>query len=205
MRRKLLEAASAEVHRNGFQGASLNAIVAAAGATKGALFHHFASKQELGYVLVEDVLGPGLLDRWLEPLARSDDPIGTIQRVVRDGIAHDLAEGQWVLGCPVNNLAQEMSVLDEGFRQRLQRVYSVWRGGVADALARGQRAGTVRADADVRGAAALVVLAHQGIWGTGKYSQDRALMAEAGEALCAYLETLRPAPPAPHPQERSAA
>ena len=59
-------------------------------------------------------------------------------------------------------------------------------------LARGQRRGTVRRDVDPHAAATLVVLSQQGIWGTGKYSQDPALMSQAGEALCAYLEMLRP-------------
>jgi len=45
-------------------------------------------------------------------------------------------------------------------------------------------------------AAALIVAAQMGIWGTGKYSRDAALMTQAGEALCTYLETLRPPPSA---------
>ena len=50
-RRKILEAAFAEFYANGFQGGSLNHIVEVAGTTKGALFHHFDSKQQLGYTL----------------------------------------------------------------------------------------------------------------------------------------------------------
>ncbi len=34
-----------------------------------------------------------------------------------------------------------------------------------------------------------------GIWGTGKTSRDAALMLAACEAVCDYLERLRPAPP----------
>ena len=30
------------------------------------------------------------------------------------------------LGCPLNNLAQEMSPLDEGFRTRTQQVFELW-------------------------------------------------------------------------------
>src|ERR1700682_6456939 len=52
-RRKLLDAAFAEFFKHGFQGGSLNQIVDAAGATKGALFHHFTGKQDLGYAVVD--------------------------------------------------------------------------------------------------------------------------------------------------------
>jgi AcrR family transcriptional regulator len=190
-RQRLLDAAFVEFFRNGFQAGSLSAVVTAAGATKGALFHHFDGKQALGWAVVDDVVGPLLVRRWLDPLEGVDDPMPVLQGCFRRLIAEDTGSGHWVHGCPMNNLAQEMSPLDEGFRSRLDALYARWRATVADALARGQRAGTVRPDVDARAAATLVVLSQQGIWGTGKYSQDPALMTQAGEALCAYLESLR--------------
>ena len=74
-RRRLLEAAVADFYGRGFQSGSVNHIVQQAGATSGALFHHFDSKQDLGY----DVIGPLLLARWLDPLAdgsKLGDPCG---------------------------------------------------------------------------------------------------------------------------------
>jgi TetR/AcrR family transcriptional repressor of nem operon len=62
-RRRILAAAFAEFYKNGFQGGSLNHIVATAGATKGALFHHFAGKQELGYAVVDEIITPLLMER----------------------------------------------------------------------------------------------------------------------------------------------
>ena len=191
-RQKLLEAAFTEVFHSGFQAASLNDIAAAAGTTKGALFHHFDGKQALGYALVDDVLAPILHLRWLAPLAGTDDPITTLQDSFRRHISDDTASGNWVYGCPMNNLTQEMSARDEGLRTRLDAMYATWRAAIAAALARGQATGRVRSDVDVRAAATLIVLSQMGIWGTGKHSRDRQLMTGAGEALCAYLDTLRP-------------
>lgn len=193
-RKKILGAAFLEVYRRGFQGASINDIVAAAGTTKGALFHHFAGKQALGYALLDEVIAPILTERWLAPLAETDDPLSVLQHSFRHWIEDDIATGNLVHGCPMNNLAQEMSSLDEGFRARLDRLYASWRDVVAAALARGQRAGTVRRDVDVTGASTLVVFSQIGIWGTGKYSQDPQLMTQAGEAFCGYLDTLRGSP-----------
>jgi TetR/AcrR family transcriptional repressor of nem operon len=190
-RKKLLQATFAEVFRRGYQASSVNDIVAAADVTKGALFHHFADKQTLGYAIVDELLMPILHQRWLAPIADTDDPITALQDSFRRHIHDDTASGNWVYGCPLNNLAQEMSPLDEGFQSRLDAMYSTWRSTVAAALERGQRAGRVRRDVDVRAAATLVVTAQIGVWGTGKHSQDRQLMIEAGEAVCACLDTLR--------------
>jgi AcrR family transcriptional regulator len=190
-RRKILQAAFAEFYKNGFQGGSLNQIVEAAGTTKGALFHHFAGKQELGYAVVDEIIGPLLEQRWLEPLADSTDPITELKRIFRYFVKEDIKSGSYVQGCPLNNLAQEMSPLDEGFRNRLDGLYAAWRNRYAEALAAGIKSGTVRKDVSPRKVASLLVASQMGIWGTGKSSQSGELMTQASEALSGYLESLR--------------
>ncbi len=190
-RRKILEAAFAEFYKNGFQGGSLNQIVEAAGTTKGALFHHFNGKQELGYAVVDEIIGPILEQRWLAPLSDSKDPIADLKRVFRQFAKEDTGTGNFIQGCPLNNLAQEMSPLDEGFRKRIDQLYTMWRKRYADALAAGIAAGTVRKDVAPRKVASLLVASQMGIWGSGKSSQDNDLMLQACDALCSYLEGLR--------------
>jgi len=185
-RRKILEAAFAEFYANGFQGGSLNHIVDMAGTTKGALFHHFDGKQELGYTVVDEMIGPLLLQRWLEPLNDSTDPLPDLQAAFRRFVATDIQTGAWLNGCPMNNLAQEMSPLDDGFYRRINRLYATWRASYTIALERGMQAGTVKADVDPQH-----VAAQMGIWGTGKSSRNQDVMLQAAEGLCAYLESLR--------------
>jgi TetR/AcrR family transcriptional regulator, transcriptional repressor for nem operon len=190
-RQKILQAAFAEFYKNGFQGGSLNQIVEAAGITKGALFHHFAGKQDLGYAVLDEVIGPILEQRWLAPLANTADPIAEMKRLFRHFVQEDTRSGHFVQGCPLNNLAQEMSPLDEGFRKRIDALYAEWRQRYTDALAAGMKAGKVRKDVVPRKVAALVVATQMGIWGTGKSSQSDDVMIQASEALCGYLDDLR--------------
>ena len=121
-RRLILEAASYEIHRHGFQAASLKQILARTGLTKGALYHHFPNKQALGYAVVEELLQEMVDEDWLRPLEGASNPIDCLQQRLRDysGTASD---DDLLLGCPVNNLALEMSPVDEGFRLRVNRIY----------------------------------------------------------------------------------
>ena len=191
-RQRILQTAHREFYRHGFQGGSLNRIIDDAGVTKGALFHHYDGKQALGFAVVENIVALGIADRWIKPLSESIDPVRDIQSIVR-GIVKQKHQGDSLeLGCPLNNLAQEMSPLDEGFRRRIETIYNAWRASVEAAFARGLKAGRVRRGVAPRRLAAFVVAAMTGIVGTAKNAQSGELMAEAGEALIQYLESLLP-------------
>src|SRR5262245_59779854 len=97
-RARLLEVGFEEIYRNGFQPAALDVIVARAGVTKGALYHHFPSKLDLGYAVLDEVIGDLTDTRWLRPIAGPGDPIDAIIASVRDAMRDDFE-----FGCPLNN------------------------------------------------------------------------------------------------------
>jgi len=51
-RERLLQAAFQEIHKSGFRGTDLETILRAAGVTK-AMYHHFATKEALGYLFID--------------------------------------------------------------------------------------------------------------------------------------------------------
>lgn len=56
-RARLIAAARDLVRRKGFSATSVDDLCTAAGVTKGAFFHHFASKDDLGVALIENWTG----------------------------------------------------------------------------------------------------------------------------------------------------
>lgn len=192
-RAKLLEAGFHEVHEHGFRSASIESILARAGVTKGALYHHFPNKQALGYALVEEIIGKFIVERLLTPLQHTDDPIAVLQQHGLD-MVQDHGDEACACGCPLNNLAQEMSNEDEGFRQRIEAVYRRLQEGVAAALRRGQAAGTVRADIEPDDIAAFYLASWSGIMGAAKSSQNPELMRRLIVTGNDFLDTLRALP-----------
>ena len=192
-RDKLLKAAFGEIYRRGFQAASLDTILAKAGVTKGALYHHFPDKVSLGYAVVDEVVKGLLLERWgvLEPPI--GDPVTALQRILRRR-ATSLTTREVELGCPLNNLAQEMSPLDQRFRRGVSATFDIWTDAVAKDLARGQAEGTVRKDVDARKIAAFVVASIEGSFGLAKGAQSAAMLRSNLEVLSSFLESLRPTP-----------
>jgi TetR/AcrR family transcriptional regulator, transcriptional repressor for nem operon len=192
-RDKLLKAAFEEIYRRGFQAASLDTILAKAGVTKGALYHHFPDKAALGYAVVDEVVKGLLLERWgvLEP--PSGDPVTALQRILRGRVAN-LTTREVELGCPLNNLAQEMSPLDQRFRRGVKATFDLWTDAVAKELERGQAEGTVRREVDAPKIAAFVVASIEGSFGLAKGAQSAAMLRSNLDVLSSFLESLRPTP-----------
>ena len=189
-RETILEAAARTIHRSGFGAASLSTILDETGLTKGALYHHFPNKKALGLAVVASIRRM-VQEFWLDPLADTDDPIAGLEGIL--GAARTaLAPDDLLLGCPLNNLAQELSAVDEEFRREIGRTYRLWCDGFAAALVRGKEAGTVAADVDPAATAAFLVASLTGSRGLAKTTRDPALMEICGATLLRFLDTLRP-------------
>lgn len=170
-REAILDAAFQEIYRNGFQAASLSNILAKTALTKGALYHHFPTKNDLGLAVIDEIVREGLDAMVFAPLRESDAPFETLLEIVRR--KGQTAEQETVtLGCPLNNLMQEMSPLDEAFKAHLNIVLTEWREVLEDALKRAQKQGRVRRDVDCRAAALFVVSAWEGCAGVSKNLQS---------------------------------
>jgi AcrR family transcriptional regulator len=189
-RERLLKAGFQEVYRSGFQSASIDTILAAANVTKGALYHHFESKEALGHAIIDEVVATFLRDRWLLPLQQSEekDSIDVLIDIVQSipAQARDLKGG-----CPLVNLAQEMSLLDEQFRKRLEVMFRAWREGVAAALRRGQSEGTVRRDLVPDEAASFLIAMVEGYEVLAKNAQDVKLWNAGIRNIVGWLHSLR--------------
>jgi TetR/AcrR family transcriptional regulator, transcriptional repressor for nem operon len=191
-RERLLQAGFREVYRVGFQSAGIDDILAATGVTKGALYHHFGSKEELGHAIIEEVVAGFPRDRWLLPLQHGmdneKDPIDALIGIVR---AIPARPKDLKAGCPLVNLAQEMSPLDEQFRTRLQKIFRTWQAAIAESLRRGQHQGAVRRDLVPEEAASFLIAMVEGYEVLAKNAQDVRVWNTGIRNIVGWLETLR--------------
>ena len=187
----LVENAFREIHAHGYAGASLDRILANSGVTKGALYHHFKSKADLLHAVIDDAIQPRVVERWLEPLRESDDPIRALDESTRAMMAEATPE-EMCCGCPLNNLTQELAGVDEDFRKHLDRIADDWRAGIRAAFERGQEAGNVRKDVNAAAVASLVFATYQGLIGSVKTSHDKDAVTAGLSTFLDLLEGLRP-------------
>ena len=189
-RQVILEAAYEEIHARGFQGASLSKILSSTNVTKGALYHYFPTKIELGYAVVDEILAEHIQQMWVQPLLETDDPITAFKNIILQS-GGEITEEDIQCGCPLNNLAQEMAPIDEGFRSRVEAVYRSWRKGIEKALLSGQEKGFVKKEVNVVSVATMIVASLEGCMGLAKNAQSKKVLFQCGQSVIDYLESLR--------------
>ena len=187
-RERLLQAASREIYRSGFQSAGLDTILASAGVTKGALYYHFKSKQALGYAVVEEVISPDTRGTWVVPLLSIKDPLDALIAIVQ---RLSVRPKDVCGGCQLNNLAQEMSPLDAGFRKRLEVIFDAWREATASVLREGQIRGSVHRDVEPADAAGLLIAMVEGYGSLAKNAQDPKVIKAGIKNIVGWLRSLR--------------
>jgi TetR/AcrR family transcriptional repressor of nem operon len=187
---RLLQAAFQEIHHSGFRSADLDAILAKAGVTKGALYYHFDNKEALGYAVADEIIASRVHQKWVQPLRNAESPIDVLIRIFK---AESLKREDVQRGCYLLNLSQEMSGLDEGFRRRTARIYKDWHDAMAEALREGQKRRVVRSEINADETARFLIAAWEGYAVLGKNSQDPRIMESGQRSIIRLLESLRPA------------
>lgn len=190
-REKILYAAFCEVHLNGFQAASIQNIINSAGVTKGALYHYFSSKDEIGYALLDEVFTQYIESTFIDVLRDTDDPIAALVAHLNETGAQ-MSQEDIALGCPLDHFSQEMAPIDVEFQKRLDCLYKKKNTALVEALKRGQMAGNVTRDVSAESIALMINATLQGCMAIAKSSRSLETLMECGAGLIHYLEQLRP-------------
>ena len=187
-REKIMTMAADEIYRVGFQAASVGEILRKLGVSKGCFYHHFPNKQDLGYAVLEESFSKLQAEIW-EPALRSEDPLKAIIELFSNA-DKNLNCDRIKHGCPINNLAQEMSPIDEGFRKRVEKIYRTWRKHLTQALSRAQKKQAMAKDVDPSEVATLIMAVTQGAIGIAKNAQQPKIFKEYTRGLVHYLKTI---------------
>ena len=176
MRRRVLDVAEESFQARGYHASSLGDLMAAAGITGGALHHHFPTKKALALAVIAERVVGAIQQTWIEPLRAAPSTRAGV-RAVFEAVSAELEQQGYVRGCPLNNLAHELSLAGDEFRVALADIFAAWRQAIADKVRDDQRGGG-EAGTDPDRFAALAVAAYSGAMSMAKASQDAGVLRE---------------------------
>ena len=115
-RQKLLAAAITLIRRNGYAATSVDELCRAAGVTKGAFFHHFASKDRLAVAAAEHFTSVAAGWFMAAPFLRLEDPVDRLLGYVDFRLARltdDLSQSTCLLGTLVQEAYEKSPEIRE--------------------------------------------------------------------------------------------
>jgi TetR/AcrR family transcriptional regulator, transcriptional repressor for nem operon len=132
----------------GLAGSGLDLILRRVGVPKGSFYHYFASKEAFGLAVLDSY--QSWFARRLELCFNDHErlPLQRLQNFVEIAAA-GMARHDFRRGCLVGNLAQELGLLPDVFRQRLLDIFSDWQQRLALCLTEALECGHIRSDCNV--------------------------------------------------------
>ena len=182
----IVEVASRLVHLRGFNHTSLGEILKESGVGKGNFYYYFRSKEELGYAIIannfkqfsEEVTGKAFGNA-RDAVAQLDDLLDILLDMHR--------KRNCAGGCPLGNMAMEMSDIHEGFRKKFQEVFDAWGIQVASALRKAQAGGQLAGHVDLLALAQFVIASVEGAILLAKVKKDSTVLERCFEELKKHI------------------
>lgn len=167
---ELLAAGIEVLHRQGYAGSSVDAIVEHAGMQKGSFFGHFGSKE----AFASEALN-GYFKDWSEHAqAIMADPalssMGKLDGLI--GISTPARLEAFRYGCLIGNLAAEMATRHDEVRETIARLLLEWAAPFAQLVREGVACGEFRQGLDPEPTARFLINALQGTVLRGKVERS---------------------------------
>ncbi len=187
LRNRLLDAAAGAFQARGYEATSIHDLIRATGITGGALHHHFPSKKRLALAVIDERVAAEIGSTWIERVGDAPTAARGIVDVFEQ-VADSLDTARSVTGCPLGNLATELSGADEDLRAALTVQYGRWREAIVTRIEQDKAAGRgAYAGEDVDGFADVVIALFTGALVIGKAEQSTKALRAAGAQLRGWV------------------
>jgi TetR/AcrR family transcriptional repressor of nem operon len=185
--RKIINAAERLILKRGYDGTSLNDVVAAAGVSKGAFFHYFPTKQAVSREVIEKYANEQIFIPLEKNMSRAHSP--------KQGLLDWLQEtynayAQWKFtgGCMLGNFALELADKDENIRDQLKQIFLQWENQLVGFLKPAHAEGKMTMEP--RQFARLLIAAYEGVTMTAKVHKDTNRAGREFQAIGQLIEAV---------------
>ncbi len=185
---RLLQTAMELMYVRGYNAVGVQEICTHAGVKKGSFYHFFPSKRDL-LLEVIDIYGHQVQAVWEEVMRSDDPPLERLQHLFEIacnfyGLGRDREQ---LYGCPLGNLALELSNQDAVIRQKLHETFSAWTATVERLLQEAILSSHLRS-VDTAILAETLIAYFEGAMVLAKTQNDPAVVSRLAQRVVLFVE-----------------
>ncbi len=166
-RQLILQRCFEAIQAKGFETLRTDKEIARLKITKGAFYHYFPNKSELGYAVVDEVMLQFYEQKWAA-LNNIETGIAAALNIIFENEKAKATDTTIKRGDVLTNMILEMSHSDELFRQKLEAVNEVQVRILQKAIMTGRVAGELKNQTDARSMALFIIGQMMGCYTIGK-------------------------------------
>lgn len=186
----IVDKAFALFYKYGFNAVSVDRVMKETKLTKGAFYHHFKDKKELGLAVISDRIHTRVYENMVVPLFEEGDLFLILKNVFCNRIkTFSIVEKQ--SGCPLNNLINEISDNEVAYQLALKKVIEVWKLAIVNLLEKGKQNNSINEETNAPSVAVFLISAFEGVRGIRKLYVDDTILDEYVVAVEKYIDLLR--------------
>ena len=174
----------------GYYNTSVSDILAVSGLTKGGLYGHFASKEDIWYAVYDEAVSiwKGIV---FNGIRNNSDPLTRIEKFIendmRDYLGADVFEG----GCFFLNMLVELSGQSASMSKQILRGFVRLSGLLRSWLEEADQKGMLRENLDLKEAANFIIITLNGAAALYISSRDRSILDQTVQQLRFYISQLK--------------
>ena len=178
-------------YEKGYNATSIPDIMKKTSLSKGAFYHHFKNKNEIGKRVIEVILRKRIKEGFIKPLTDNHD--GTVPDLLIDVFTKRIknySDREKALGCPANNLVGEIGYTEQDFRVILKTLFEEWREALIEIIESGKDKSEIKKDVNSSSVAISLICAFEGVRSIRKVYDDDIIFNEFLESMGGFIKNL---------------
>jgi AcrR family transcriptional regulator len=201
MKRKVVSTKGAQTRQNiikkslrlfcvkGYYNTSINDILQATGLTKGGLYGHFPSKEDIWYAVYDEalIIWKAVIFKGIDPGAK---PLERIQALIENDIRNKLGNNVFEGGCFFHSMLVELSGQSDAMRDCLLKGFAQLAGLLCAWLEQADQQGMLKADLNFKEIANYIIVSLNGAAALYASGRDPAILDQTVSQLRFYIRHL---------------
>jgi AcrR family transcriptional regulator len=189
-RRKIIEKSMQLFSVKGYYNTSIADILAAADLTKGGLYGHFASKEDIWYAVYEEAVGiwKGIV---FKGIRNNSDPLRRIEKFIENDMLDYLGTDVFEGGCFFLNMLVELSGQSASMSKQILRGFVRLSGLLRSWLEEADQKGMLQESLDLKEVSNFIIISLNGAAALYISSRDRSILDQTVQQLRFYINQLK--------------